>query len=51
MAHEAGKGDAPRKTRSDGAYHEGWERIFKKTKAKEPPSSSSSVEKGRKTSR
>lgn len=28
MAHEAGKGDAPRKARDDKAYSEGWERIF-----------------------
>jgi len=28
MHHEAGKGDAPRKTKNDVAYSEGWERIF-----------------------
>lgn len=28
MAHEAGKGDAPRKARDDKAYSEGWDRIF-----------------------
>lgn len=28
MAHETGKGDAPRKARDDKAYSEGWDRIF-----------------------
>lgn len=42
MAFEAGKGDAPRKTRDDGAYHEGWERIFKKAEAKKPSCTSRS---------
>jgi hypothetical protein len=28
MAHEAGKGDAPRKTADPKKYAEGWERIF-----------------------
>lgn len=29
-AHEAGKGDAPRKQQDQKAYEEGWERIFSK---------------------
>lgn len=29
-AHEAGKGDAPRKQQDQKAYEEGWDRIFKK---------------------
>lgn len=32
MAHEAGKGDAPRKQQDQKAYDEGWDRIFKKPK-------------------
>jgi len=28
MTHEAGKGDAPRKTADPKKYAEGWERIF-----------------------
>lgn len=28
-AHEAGKGDAPRKQQDQKAYEEGWERIFR----------------------
>ncbi len=35
MAHEAGKGDAPRKTRDDNAYSDGWDRIFGANRAKE----------------
>lgn len=27
-AHEAGKGDAPRKQQDQKAYDDGWERIF-----------------------
>ena len=29
-AHEAGKGDAPRKQQDQKAYEEGWDRIFKR---------------------
>ncbi len=29
-AHEAGKGDAPRKQQDQKAYEEGWDRIFAK---------------------
>ena len=32
MAHEAGKGDAPRKQQDQKAYEEGWERIFSRNK-------------------
>jgi len=35
MAHEAGKGDAPRKTADPKKYAEGWERVFGR---KIPPS-------------
>ena len=36
-AHEAGKGDAPRKQQDQKAYEEGWERIFKRERPKEEP--------------
>ena len=48
MAHEAGKGDSPRKSRDDVAYATGWDRIFRNGKDKdkgsktEDPSGSSS---------
>ena len=29
-AHEAGKGDAPRKQQDQKAYEEGWDRIFRR---------------------
>ena len=34
-AHEAGKGDAPRKQQDQKAYEEGWDRIFKRDRPKE----------------
>ncbi len=35
-AHEAGKGDAPRKQQDQKAYEEGWDRIFRKREKEEP---------------
>ncbi len=35
-AHEAGKGDAPRKQQDQKAYEEGWDRIFRKRPKEEP---------------
>lgn len=35
-AHEAGKGDAPRKQQDQKAYEEGWDRIFRKKPKEEP---------------
>ena len=34
-AHEAGKGDAPRKQQDQKAYEEGWDSIFKRERPKE----------------
>jgi len=35
-AHEAGKGDAPRKQQDQKAYEEGWDRIFRKREKEKP---------------
>ena len=35
-AHEAGKGDSPRKQQDQKAYEEGWDRIFRKRPKEEP---------------
>jgi hypothetical protein len=35
-AHEAGKGDAPRKQQDQKAYEEGWDRIFRQRPKEKP---------------